>query len=162
MHFAVAAPSKRLTVIEERVHIDRAPLYVFAFFDRPRNIQEATPKTIAVSLESHPEDLRLGTIFAYRLKRWPVDFAWDVVVSEYEPPRGFTNVKARGFFPKWAHRYSILPDGSGTELFVTLEYKVPSGLYNALTNNYVIESAMRELVQEQSRAIAQALEQQGS
>ena len=73
-------------MIEERVHIDRSPLDVFAFFDRPRNVQRVTPKTIAVSLESHPEDLRLGTIFAYSLKRWPVDFAWDVVVSEYEPP----------------------------------------------------------------------------
>ena len=59
-------------MIEERVHIDRSPLNVFAFFDRPRNVQRVTPKTIAVSLESHPEDLRLGTIFAYSLKRWPV------------------------------------------------------------------------------------------
>ena len=156
----MAARNKPLTVIEERVHIDRSPLDVFAFFDRPRNVQRVTPKTIAVSLESHPEDLRLGTIFAYRLKRWPVDFAWDVVVSEYEPPLSFTNVKARGFFPRWAHRHSILPDGSGTELVVSLEYEVPSGLYNAVTNNYVIESAMKELVQEQSRAIAQTLEQQ--
>ena len=147
-------------MIEERGHIDRSPLDVFAFFDRPRNVQRVTPKTIAVSLESHPEDLRLGTIFAYSLKRWPVDFAWDVVVSEYEPPLSFTNVKARGFFPRWAHRHSILPDGSGTELVVSLEYEVPSGLYNAVTNNYVIESAMKELVQEQSRAIAQTLEQQ--
>ena len=162
MLLAVAAPNKRLTVIEERVHIDRAPLDVFAFFDRPRNVQHATPKTIAVRLESHPEDLRLGTIFAYRLKRWPVDLAWDVVVSEYEPPRGFANVKARGFFPKWAHRHTILPDGDGTELLVSLEYEVPSGLYNALTNNYVIASAMEELVQEQSRAIAHTLEHQGS
>ena len=156
----MAARNKPLTVIEERFHIDRSPLDVFAFFDRPRNVQRVTPKTIAVSLESHPEDLRLGTIFAYRLKRWPVDFAWDVVVSEYEPPLSFTNVKARGFFPRWAHRHSILPDGSGTELVVSLEYEVPSGLYNAVTNNYVIESAMKELVQEQSRAIAQTLEQQ--
>ncbi len=156
----MAARNKPLTVIEERVHIDRSPLDVFAFLDRPRNVQRVTPKTIAVSLGSHPEDLRLGTIFAYRLKRWPVDFAWDVVVSEYEPPLSFTNVKARGFFPRWAHRHSILPDGSGTELVVSLEYEVPSGLYNAVTNNYVIESAMKELVQEQSRAIAQTLEQQ--
>ena len=156
----MAARNKRLTVIEERVHIDRSPLDVFAFFDRPRNVQRVTPKTIAVSLESHPEDLRLGTIFAYSLKRWPVDFAWDVVVSEYEPPLSFTNVKARGFFPRWAHRHAILPDGSGTELVVSLEYEVPSGLYNAVTNNYVIESAMKELVQEQCRAIAQTLEQQ--
>ncbi len=154
----MAARNKPLTVIEERVHINRAPLDVFAFFDRPRNVQRVTPKTIAVSLESHPEDLRLGTIFAYRLKRWPVDFGLDVVVSEYEPPRGFTNVKARGFFPKWAHRHTLFPDGEGTELRVSLEYEVPAGFYNALTNNYVIQSAMRELVQEQSRAIVQALE----
>ena len=158
MLFVMAEPSQPVIHIEERAHIRRAPRDVFAFFDNPKNVHSVTPKTIAVSLESHPDDLRLGTIFAYRLKRWPVDFVWDVVVSEYEPPRGFTNVKARGFFPKWAHRHVLVPDGDGTDLQVSLDYEVPSGLYNALANNYVIRAAMSELVREQSRAVARALE----
>lgn len=147
-----------VTRIEERARTRRAPADVFAFFDRPSNLKKVTPSEIAVSLESHPADLRLGTIFAYRLKRWPVDLSWDVVVSEYSPPRGFANVKARGFFPKWAHRYAIVPDADGTELHVSLEYEVPSGVYNSLTNNYVIRDAMTELVREQTRAIVGALD----
>ena len=113
---------------------------------------------MAVSLESHPNDLRLGTIFAYRLRRWPLDLAWDVVVSEYSPPDGFTNVKARGYFPKWAHKHAIIAADHGTELCVSLEYEVPPGIYNALSNSYVIRDAMTELVREQTRAIADALE----
>lgn len=151
-------PKLAVTCIEERARTRRSPTDVFAFFDRPSNIQQVTPRALAVSLESHPDDLRLGRIFAYRLKRWPVDLAWDVVVSEYSPPKGFTNVKARGFFPKWAHRHAIVPAEDGTELRVSLEYEVPPGIYNSLTNNYVIREAMTELVREQTRAIVAALD----
>lgn len=155
----MARPKSVPTRIEERVRSSRSPGDVFAFFDNPSNVKRVTPTTMAVSLVSHPNDLRLGTIFAYRLKRWPVELAWDVVVSEYSPPEGFTNVKARGFFPKWAHKHAIVEtDDGGTELHVSLEYEVPAGLYNTLTNNYVIRDAMTELVREQTRAIADALD----
>ena len=154
----MAKPKWTVTRIEESARTKRAPSEVFAFFDRPSNIKQVTPIALAVSLESHPDDLRLGTIFAYRLKRWPVDVTWDAVVSEYSRPGGFTNVKARGFFPKWAHKYAIVPAADGTELRVSLEYEVPRGLYNSLTNNYVIRDAMAELVREQTRAIVDALD----
>jgi len=146
-----------ITCIEERVRTRRSPRDVFAFLDHPSNVKRVTPTAMAVSLESHPDDLRLGTVFAYRLKRWPLDLVWDVVVSEYSPPNGFTNVKARGFFPKWAHRHSIIAADHGSELNVSLEYEVPPGIYNTLTNSYVIRDAMTELVREQTRAIADAL-----
>lgn len=151
-------PKRAITRIEERVRTSRSPRDVFAFLDRPSNVKRVTPTRMAVSLESHPDDLRLGTVFAYRLKRWPLDLVWDVVVSEYSPPNGFTNVKARGFFPKWAHQHSIIAADGGTELKVSLEYEVPPGIYNTLTNSYVIRDAMTELVREQTRAIADALE----
>lgn len=154
----MAKPRAPVTRIEQRARTIRAPRDVFAFLDRPTNIKRVTPDAIAVSLESHPSDLRLGTIFAYRLRRWPVDLAWDVVVSEYTPPQSFTNVKARGFFPKWAHHHAIVPADRGSELRVSLEYEVPPGIYNSLSNNYVIREAMQELVREQTLAIVEALD----
>ena len=154
----MAKPKQAITRIEERVRTSRSPSDVFAFLDRPANVKRVTPTAMAVSLVSQPDDLRLGTVFAYRLKRWPLDLVWDVVVSEYSPPDGFTNVKARGFFPKWAHQHAIITADNGTELRVSLEYEVPPGIYNTLTNSYVIRDAMTELVREQTRAIADALE----
>ena len=154
----MAKPRVKVTIIEESAKSTRTPEEVFAFFDRPRNVKRVTPESIAVSLESHPDDLRPGTIFAYRLKRWPLDLEWDVVVSEYSPPKGFTNVKARGFFPRWAHRHSIVPEEAGTTLRISLEYEVPPGLYHSLSNSYVIRDAMAELVREQMRAVIGALE----
>lgn len=156
---AMGKSGRDVTRIEERVRTRCSPSEVFAFFDCPSNIKRVTPATMAVSLESHPDDLRLGTIFGYRLKRWPLELVWDVVVSEYRPPGGFTNVKARGFFPKWDHRYTIVEtDDGGTELCVSLEYEVPPGIYNTLSNSYVIRDAMTELIREQTRAIGNALQ----
>ena len=121
----MAKPRTEPIRIEETVTTGRSPSDVFAFLDRPANLSRALADRTAVSLESHPSDLRPGTIFAYRLRQWPVDLHWDVVVSEYAPPRGFTEVKARGFFPKWALSHEVRPTSSGTELRVALEYEVP-------------------------------------
>lgn len=151
-------PRFDVTVVEESFSTERTPEEVFAFFDRPENIARVTPRTLSVSLEAHPSDLRLGTIFAYRLKKWPVDLVWDVVVSEYAPPERFRNVKARGYFPKWAHTHQIVPRGEGSEVRISLEYEVPDGIKASLSHSYVIRDAMRELVKEQSRAFEAALE----
>ena len=145
------------TTIEERARVRRTPREVFAFFDRPCNLKRATPTQLAVSLETHPEDLRPGTIFAYRLKRWPLDVVWDTVVSEYRAPAGFTHVKARGYFPQWAQLYLIAPDKDGAELHVRLDYEVPPGLTSSITNSYVIRDAMKEWVSEQTKGIVRAL-----
>src|SRR5262245_22378979 len=144
-------------VVERRESISRPIEDVFAFFDRPSNLKRIFPPSIAVSLERHPEDLRPGTLFRYRLRRCPLDFEWDVVVSDCRPPLRFTNVKAKGYFPRWAMEHEILAHGGSSELRMCLSYEVPRGLYAAITHSYVIREAMEELVEAQIRAIRNAL-----
>ncbi len=151
-------PKRAVTVVERREIIRRPIHEVFAFFDRPSNLKGVFPSTLAVSLERHPDDLRPGTLFRYRLCRWPLDFEWDVVVSDYHPPGRFTNVKARGYFPRWAMEHEILACDGSSELRMRLSYEVPAGLYAAITHSYVVKDAMEELVEAQIRAIRDALE----
>ncbi len=152
-------PKPAVTVVERRELIRRPIAEVFAFLDRPSNLKRVFPGSLAVSLERHPEDLRPGTLFRYRLRRWPLDFEWDAVVSDYRPPASFTNVKARGYFPRWAMEHEILAREPDSELRMRLSYEVPAGLYAALTHSYVIKEAMEELVEAQIRAIRNALEE---
>lgn len=147
-----------VTIVERRERIRRSTADVFAFFDRPANLKRVFPPSLAVSLERHPEDLRPGTLFRYRLRRWPLDFEWDVVVSDYRPPGGFTNVKAKGYFPRWALEHEIVALERDTELRLRLSYEVPPGVYAALTHSYVIRDAMVELIEAQIRAIRDELE----
>jgi ligand-binding SRPBCC domain-containing protein len=156
----VAKPKRLITVIERRELIRRPIAEVFAFLDRPTNLKRVFPSSLAVTLERHPVDLRPGTLFGYRLRRWPLDFEWDVVVSDYRPPERFTNVKARGYFPRWAMEHEILAREQDSELRMCLSYEVPAGLYSAFTHSYVIRDAMRELVEAQIRAIRDALEKE--
>jgi ligand-binding SRPBCC domain-containing protein len=153
----MAKPGTEVTVVERRESIARPATDVFAFFDRPENLKKTFPSGIAVSLEEHPADLRPGTLFRYRLNRWPLDVSWSVVVSEYRPPAGFTNVKARGYFPRWVLEHELSPKDSGSELVMRLSYEVPPGLYAALTHSYVVRNAMEELVTAQIRAVRDAL-----
>jgi ligand-binding SRPBCC domain-containing protein len=153
----MAKPKTVVTVIERREHIPRPVPDVFAFLDRPSNLKRVFPSSLAVSLEEHPNDVRPGTIFRYRLRRWPLDFSWVVVVSDYRPPAGFTNVKAQGYFPRWVLEHELVPEGAGSELVMRLSYEVPPGIYAAVTNSYVVRHAMEELVSEQIRAVRDAL-----
>jgi ligand-binding SRPBCC domain-containing protein len=147
-----------VTVVERKELIRRPTAEVFAFLDRPSNLKRVLPASLAVSLERHPDDLRPGTLFRYRLRRWPLDFEWDVVVSDYHPPARFTNVKAKGYFPRWAMEHEIVARDPDSELRMRLSYEVPAGLYAALTHSYVIKEAMEELVEAQIRGIRDALE----
>ena len=151
-------PRFDVTVIERRQLIRRPASDVFAFFDRPSNLKRVLPTTLSISLEEHPPDLRPGRLFRYRLRRWPVDLTWAVVVSDYRPPTGFTNVKAMGYFPRWAMEHELLPCQLGSELRMRLSYEVPPGLYASFTNNYVIRQAMEELVSAQIEAVHAALD----
>jgi ligand-binding SRPBCC domain-containing protein len=150
-------PKPVVTVIERREEIPRSAAEVFAFLDRPANLKKVFPADIAVSLEGHPADLRPGTLFRYRLNRWPLDVSWVTVVSHYRPPAGFTNVKARGYFPRWELEHELLQKDPGSELVMRLSYEVPPGIYAAMTNNYVVREAMEELVSAQIRAVREAL-----
>jgi ligand-binding SRPBCC domain-containing protein len=154
----VPKPRTVVTVIERREILPRPVEEVFAFLDRPSNLKRALPSTLAVSLEKHPADLRPGSLFYYRLKRWPLDLTWAVVVSEYHPPAGFTHVKALGYFPHWALRHELIPRDAGSELVMRLSYEVPNGLYAAVANAYLIREAMEELVSAQIAAVRDALD----
>lgn len=154
----MSKPEPAVTIVERRELIRRPIVDVFAFLDRPSNLKRVFPPSLAVSLEGHPPDLRPGTLFRYRLRRWPLDFEWDAVVSDYRPPARFTNVKARGYFPRWAMEHEILARDQDSELRMCLSYEVPAGLYAAITHSYVIRDAMKELVEAQIRAIKDALE----
>lgn len=161
----MARPKPEVTVIERRERIRKPASDVFAFLDRPSNLKRALPGTLAVSLESHPFDLRPGTLFHYRLNRWPLHLEWAVVVSDYRPPEGFTNVKATGYFPKWALEHEIVPRGprgDESELRMCLSYEVPNGIYATVTNHYVIRDAMQELITVSIRAIRDALEREAN
>jgi hypothetical protein len=157
---AVPQQKSRVTAIERRELTGRPASKVFRLLDSPANVKRATPSSIAVSLERHPVDLRPGSIFGYRLQRWPVDLSWETVVSEYRPLEGFTEVKATGYFPKWTLSHEIISSGAArdeAELSLRLEYEVPSGICANLTNSYIIREAMEELVDTQLRCILREL-----
>jgi ligand-binding SRPBCC domain-containing protein len=157
----VSKPKPPVRVVERKALVRRTTSEVFRFFDQPSNLKRVFPSGLAVSLERHPDDLRPGTLFGYRLKRWPLDFHWEAVVSDYRPPGRFTSVKSRGYFPRWVLEHEILAQGadsSHSELCMRLSYEVPSGIYSAFTYSYVIREAMEELIEAQIRAIREALE----
>jgi ligand-binding SRPBCC domain-containing protein len=154
----VSKPASSVTVVERRQIIQRPPTEVFSFFDRPANLKRVFPSNLAVSLLQGPPDLRPGTLFRYRFSRWPLEFEWEAVVSDYRPPARFTKVKARGYFPQWAMEHEIVTLGPGSELRMRLSYEVPAGLYAALAHRYVVREAMEELVDAQILAIRSALE----
>ncbi|MFQ5790025.1 MAG: hypothetical protein ACE5JI_06045 [Acidobacteriota bacterium] len=134
------------TRIERSVDIRRPIGEVFAFHDTPENLTRVIPASLGLRLEKTPRDLRPGCIFGYRFRRWPVEIAWEALVSEYRPPERFVNVQSRGYFLQWRQEHHFSSRGSSTRLTVVMQYQMPKGLVGRLVNALFLHSAMEKTV----------------
>ena len=152
---------RRTRHVEERSLINQTPELAFAFCSQPNNIKRFAPRDLTVLMKSKAKDLRPGTKFSYKFKRWPLDLTWETVVSEYLSPSGFTNIQSKGFFPRWTYTYALKQTESrehnpATELLFKLEYEIPTGLRNRMLSNH-IHNAMTDLVHSNLSGITKAL-----
>ncbi len=144
--------------IERSTKIARPIGEVFAFYDTPENLRLITSSTSGVELERLPKDLRPGAIFGYRLRGWPLEFRWEALVSEYQPPARFVNVQRRGRFTQWSHERHFKPEGTSTWVRELLKYQMPHGLLSSLAHKLYVREKLEELVSTGLENVRVALE----
>src|SRR5262245_9110042 len=71
--------------------------------------------------------LGAGATIDYRLKLFAIPFRWRSVITEWDPPRAFTDEQATGPYALWIHRHTFEPDGAGTVIRDRVRYKLPFG-----------------------------------
>lgn len=92
---------------------------VFAFFERPENLEVITPPFLRFRITSpRPIEMRVGALIDYRLTVRAVPIRWRTEITEYDPPRRFVDVQLKGPYRLWHHTHTferVLPSGGQPE-----------------------------------------------
>jgi ligand-binding SRPBCC domain-containing protein len=114
--------------ILERTQIVPVPIQeAFAFFSQARNLEEITPSWLHFEVLRAPDQLRHGSLLAYRLELFRVPVHWLTRIALWQPPRSFTDEQISGPYPLWEHTHRFSPADGGTEIYDHVRYEVPGG-----------------------------------
>ena len=103
------------------------PEQAFSFFADPRNLEAITPPWLRFRILEAPDELRDGSLLRYRLRLNGIPVGWLTEITEWRPPRTFTDTQLRGPYRLWVHVHRFTPVEGGTEIFDSVRYRVPGG-----------------------------------
>jgi ligand-binding SRPBCC domain-containing protein len=115
-----------LRLLRAEAHIPRPPEEVFPFFAAAENLERITPPELRFRiLTPLPVEMREGTLIDYRLRLDGIPFRWRTRITEWDPPRAFTDVQLKGPYHTWIHRHTFEAVEGGTLMVDEVRYRVP-------------------------------------
>lgn len=114
--------------LHSEVRLPRPVDEVFPFFAEAHNLNLITPERVRFQILTPGKiEMAVGTLIDYRIRIRGVPVRWRTRISEWDPPRGFTDEQIRGPYLWWVHRHRFLPDGNETIATDVVDYGVPGG-----------------------------------
>ncbi len=140
-----------------RRQIVRQPLEeVFAFFERPENLERITPPELGFEiLTPQPVPMERGALIDYRVRLAGIPFRWTTYIARYEPPHMFVDVQLRGPYAFWhhTHRFSTIGE-RGTLIEDEVLYLLPFGLLGKIPHRIWIKRQLTRIFDYRANVIA--------
>ncbi len=131
---------------------------VWAFHESVEALKALTPPDRNVTVMSEDTAVREGALHVLRVVMFGVPIVWKARITDVQPPFGFTDTAEKSPFAAWRHRHDFLPDGDGTLLRDTVEYRAPFGPLGALAHRLFIDRDIERMFAYRHRVTKEALE----
>ena len=148
----------RASVLERTQRLSRPIAEVFAFFSDPANLAAITPPWLRFRIVSAPAQLESGALIRYRLRLKGVPVRWLTEITDWQPPRTFTDVQLAGPYRIWEHTHRLAPLGDATEMYDHVLYLVPGGPLAPLVDRAVVRPLLDEIFDYRAERIRELVE----
>lgn len=130
----------------QRTQVVARPLdEAFAFFADPWNLEAITPPWLRFRIVEAPRRLAHGSLLRYRLRLEGVPVRWLTEITDWRPPRSFTDRQLRGPYPLWEHTHRLNPVAGGTEIHDHVRYRVPGGPVAPALDRRLVRPRLEEI-----------------
>jgi ligand-binding SRPBCC domain-containing protein len=130
---------------------------VFAFFERPENLERITPPSLKFNvLTPSPVSMHEGSEIKYRVSPLLFPMTWISRIEAYDPPHSFVDTQIKGPYALWRHTHRFIEENGGTWIEDDVVYALPFGLIGRLAH-WFVRRQLQGIFDYRSRAILEAL-----
>jgi ligand-binding SRPBCC domain-containing protein len=131
---------------------------VFEFFAEPRNLALITPPELGFKITTNGKiEMRKGAEIDYRIRWLGLPMRWRTLITEFDPPRFFSDEQLRGPYRLWSHsHYFTEVDGTST-ITDRVVYEMPMGIIGRVAHSLMVGRQLQGIFAYRQRAIAKIL-----
>lgn len=127
------------------------PERLFPFFADAGNLAEITPPWLGFHiLTPLPVEMRVGALIDYRVSLFGIPMRWTSEITVWEPGRRFVDFQRRGPYRYWHHEHRFEPDGAGTTMVDTVDYRL---LFGAVVHPLFVLRNLRSIFSYRQRVL---------
>jgi len=129
--------------LERQQWIPRPLPEVFDFFSNAENLESITPPWLRFRIVTPtPIEMKSGAVIVYTIRIAGVPVRWRTRITDWEPPRGFTDRQESGPYASWIHRHEFAVAGEGVVMTDRVEYALPAGPLGRLAHALAVRAAL--------------------
>lgn len=118
------------------------------FFSKPENLAEITPKDMAFTVTSTPENRAIyeGMRIHYTVSPLlGIPLSWVTLIPQVAPYRSFTDLQVKGPYKYWHHFHEFIPTDTGVLMKDTVNYELPLGLLGRWAHALVVKKKLEHI-----------------
>ena len=136
---------------------------VFAFFEKPENLELITPPALSFHIVSpRPISMKKDATIDYTIKVLGIRRCWQTRILEYEPMHRFVDEQLKGPYKSWLHTHTFREQDNGTLVIDEVSYIMPFGILGRLVHAIFVRSQLQNIFEFRSRLIQELFDDPGT